>query len=89
MTFEEWRKTKVRCEDLGEEFQDKCLEGISGFVYAECTFIEDLTPEQKEKFGVDHHVGVCNGDIVGTLEECEKFLWDNWVYPEYFKEKED
>lgn len=22
---------------------------------------------------------VCNGEFVGTLEECEVYLWENWV----------
>jgi hypothetical protein len=42
MTFEEFVSTRKYCENIGDAIRDECLEGIGGYLYLGCLFIEDV-----------------------------------------------
>ena len=68
------RAARVRVDDLSVSLPDICPheQGVAGFVYDGSWWIYTL-PDGR------YSVIVCNGELSGSLDECEAYLWNEWV----------
>lgn len=76
LTFTEFQATKTYCPDLGIEFQDSALMGVSGFVYAGFCYVE-VRPEGGFYLIVGRDEWVSND--LATLERHvydEHYIWE-------------
>jgi hypothetical protein len=71
--IEEMRATRQRVESMLTALPNDygCDVDCGGFLYYGCFHIED--------YGDQFCVTVCNDGLVGSLEECEVYLYENWV----------
>jgi hypothetical protein len=69
MTFEEFVSTRKYCENIGDAIRDECLEGIGGYLYLGCLFIEDITSWSAGD--IAHKNGVKLGRWYTYIENCE------------------
>jgi len=77
-TLETMRASRVRTDDIARDtgvdmFGGQTARGCLYFwVEGGAFWIEEL-PDGR------YLATVCNGEYLGTLGECESFLWENWV----------
>ena len=74
-TFEDFVASRTPCNDLGETLSDESLMGMSGFLYADYAFIASS--------GDAYWTIAERDEIVGSLDECERWLWANFGEREY------
>jgi hypothetical protein len=74
-TYEDFIASRTPCPDLGATLGDESLIGMSGFLYADYAFIA----RNGEAFWTIAE----RDEIVGTLAECEQWLWANYGEREF------
>lgn len=77
-TLETMRGSRVYTDDIARDAGVDMFGGatVKGYLYfwvhGGAFWVEDLGDGR-------YLATVCNGERLGTLEECESFLWENWV----------
>jgi hypothetical protein len=77
-TLESMRASRIYTDDIARDAGvEMCGDGKArGYLY----FWVDNGAFWIEDYGAGRFSAmVCNGEFVGTLEEAEAYLWENWV----------